>query len=197
MTNSDLLLHYGFVLPDNIYESVGFNFQLEKDSPQYDIKVKILEKYGLKSDIFEVNVPLTGRPTETFIACLRIKNHMFTYEENQKFLSSPSVLPEIDPMKPISAVNEFEVYHGLLVNAEQLLNMYPTTLDEDIKLLRQSESEVKRIPKIAIVLRIELKRILKATILECLQGIKRSFDLVSQQHNQEQSINGDQFPSII
>ncbi len=28
-TNSDSLLHYGFVMPDNIYETVGFDVALD------------------------------------------------------------------------------------------------------------------------------------------------------------------------
>ena len=42
-TNSDTLLHYGFVMPDNIYESVGFAVELDsaESDPLHDQKQKI------------------------------------------------------------------------------------------------------------------------------------------------------------
>lgn len=103
---------------------------------------------------------------------------------------------------------EFDIVQGLLDNVEELLATYPTTLDEDVSLLRQHQKKhgltgdclrmtdeprgkeelpgtgeitaVERAAALrlqaALALRIEIKRILHATILECLRRIALHFD---------------------
>ena len=162
LTNPELLLNYGFVMPDNVYETAGLGFELENND---DETAKLLKRYDLHT---KTHVSLTGNPSPEFIAAMRIKmrDSKKKHDKNEE---------NINPYRPIDANSEFEVYQSLLLNVEQLLQMYPTSLKDDLEMLRQQPTS--RVAQ-AIVLRVEVKRILHATILQCLRGIERSFRLL-------------------
>ena len=44
LTNPELLLNYGFVMPDNVYETAGLGFELENND---DETAKLLKRYDL------------------------------------------------------------------------------------------------------------------------------------------------------
>ena len=159
LTNPELLLNYGFVMPDNVYETAGLGFDSESNDEE---TAKLLKRFDLHT---KTHVSLTGNPSPEFIAAMRVKMRDQT-KSNEK---------EMNPYRPIDANSEFEVYQSLLLNVEQLLQMYPTSLKDDLETLRQQPSS--RVFQ-AIVLRVEVKRILHATILQCLRGIERSFRIL-------------------
>ena len=159
LTNPELLLNYGFVMPDNVYETAGLGFDSESNDEE---TAKLLKRFDLHT---KTHVSLTGNPSPEFIAAMRIKMRDQTKSDEK----------EMNPYRPIDANSEFEVYQSLLLNVEQLLQMYPTSLKDDLETLRQQPSS--RVFQ-AIVLRVEVKRILHATILQCLRGIERSFRIL-------------------
>ena len=146
-------------MPDNVYETAGRGFELESNDEE---TAKLLKRFDLHT---KTHVSLTGNPSPEFIAAMRVKMRDQT-KSNEK---------EMNPYRPIDANSEFEVYQSLLLNVEQLLQMYPTSLKDDLETLRQQPSS--RVFQ-AIVLRVEVKRILHATILQCLRGIERSFRIL-------------------
>jgi len=77
---------------------------------------------------------------------------------------------------------EFDIVQGLLDNVEGLLRSYATSLDEDVELLRRGNDGTESFPRrqAALVLRIEIKRILHTTILECLNWIADHFAATAQ-----------------
>ena len=120
---------------------------------------------------------------------LRLK---FALPEDFGLESGSDEAPLFDPSNA-SSINssrlEFDIVQGLLDNVEQLLNGYPTTIDEDVALLQHTcdgtldnfggASQVTPIAKFkyqsALGLRLEIKRILHATILECLKQLANHF----------------------
>ena len=46
LSNSDSLLHYGFVQPNNIYETVGLDMALDPADVHFQQKTKLLHKHN-------------------------------------------------------------------------------------------------------------------------------------------------------
>jgi len=170
LTNPELLLNYGFVMPDNVYETAGLGFDLDENE---DETRNILKRFQLHT---KTHVSLTGNPSPEFVAVMRIKMR----DRSTKQKTSSEEKEKINPYHPIDANSEFEVYQSLLLNVEQLLQMYPTSLKDDLKMLHDKDKTKVLSPRVtqAIVLRIEVKRILHATILQCLRGIESSFRIL-------------------
>ena len=88
---------------------------------------------------------------------------------------------EINPAEPINGENEFNLFSSLLHGAESLLRKYPTSLEEDLyyfsEAYENSPNPIKLTSKQkqALMMRIEIKRILHATILESMQGMKNAY----------------------
>ena len=91
LTNPDLLLSYGFVMPDNIFETVGFRLgmdlvgrwdheveQIGSDSKDMEItpldalKGDLLRDRNLNNAL-ETHIGLDGRPSTRFLEALRIR----------------------------------------------------------------------------------------------------------------------------
>eukprot|EP00940_MAST-03C_sp_MAST-3C-sp2_P002770 g2770.t1 len=197
LSNPDTLLSYGFVLPNNVYETVGLSFKLDDPS-----KLAELTHFGLQEHT-RTHVPLTGNPSEEFIAAMRINAHTSPSDHAESASETTSATNTLKEKKnpflrPLDATSEFEVFQSLLVNVEQLLRAYPTTLRDDLRRLKisndedadsssSSSSSSRTEPltprsKLAIMFRVEMKRILHATILQCLRGIAASFRIVETEH---------------
>eukprot|EP00939_MAST-03C_sp_MAST-3C-sp1_P004615 g4615.t1 len=200
LTNPDLMLNYGFVLPNNVYETVGLSFE-----PADQSKMEEIARHGLGPHT-KTHVSLTGDPSHEFIAAMRVNNHISpgrVEETPRSGASSASSPPPVEsessltnPFRPISSASEFEMFQSLLLNVEQLLRTYPTTLRDDlrrVRLLSSSEAldmddddgpstveGASLTPRAAqaLIFRIEMKRILHATILRCLRGIESAFRVV-------------------
>eukprot|EP00941_MAST-03F_sp_MAST-3F-sp1_P005686 g5686.t1 len=230
LTNPDMLLNYGYIMPDNIFESIGLRLEMENTTPHVDMKRELLLSHGLvkkektssedannsntvknveikpdgtmdsllhakkevdnlPNDFLTTHINLVGEPSEQFLSALRIKAYTPTPEELsliavalEKGDPLSEALPDINPTKPIDSTNEFEVQHGLLMNLEQLLAVYPTTLQEDVALAKNPSTISHFVSSrfyMALMLRIEVKRVLHAALLECFRGIKAAFDLVA------------------
>jgi hypothetical protein len=91
LTNPDLLLSYGFVMPDNIFETVGFRLGMDADgrwedaadgaagsaaasgvTPLDALKGDLLRDRGL-GDALETHIGVDGRPSARFMEALRIR----------------------------------------------------------------------------------------------------------------------------
>eukprot|EP00750_Incisomonas_marina_P009434 INCI16001.2.p1 GENE.INCI16001.2~~INCI16001.2.p1 ORF type:complete len:418 (+),score=73.77 INCI16001.2:111-1364(+) len=229
-TNSDSLLHYGFVQPNNIYETVGFDVSLDspENDPLFKQKLKIRETLAL-DDAVRPSIPLSGDPPELLWTLLRLKfaiaeDFERAGDEQEGGTSGSTSRNAFDPTNATTAGSqrlEFDIVQGLLDNVEELLASYPTTLDEDVSLLRQHQQryglvgdcrtvdqsrgkeefpgtgEITAVERAAalrlqaaMVLRIEIKRILHATILECLHRIALHFDDTSAGASKESEAQG-------
>ena len=123
------------------------------------------------------HVNLSGDVDASFLAAMRIK--MLSDDEVDSIVKNGRLEGglKFDPTNPVSPQNEFEVHHSLLMNVEHLISQYPTTLDEDMSLLRQG-SLTDRAAN-AVAFRIEVKRILHAVALECLRNILAAFEMLA------------------
>lgn len=126
--NSQLLMNYGFVLRDNLYDTVLINMFLNEDDPFYAAKSKVLslndqppsQLYYLRYE----SIP------QDLLRALRVQ------------LLKPSELDyygKIFEGKRVSLENELDVLRQLVSACDTLLKQYPQTAVEDQKLLQDAE----------------------------------------------------------
>ncbi|EGC36675.1 hypothetical protein DICPUDRAFT_54488 [Dictyostelium purpureum] len=130
LQNSDLALYYGFVIPNNIYDSFHVGYELEADEAEEGEesvqelkkqKDKLLIDHNLSPDS---NYLRKDRiPTKNF-ACLRVI--LLTKEEFN---------PYIDIWNPINLKNETAVLQTLYQLVLMLLKSFSSTYQEDQQLL--------------------------------------------------------------
>lgn len=95
----------------------------------------------------------------------------------------------INPAEPINGENELNLYMSLMHGAETLLRKYPTSLEQDVlyfsKEYQNAPNAVKLTPKQtqALMMRIEIKRILHATILESMLGMRNAYKLQAKERD--------------
>lgn len=126
--NSQLLMNYGFVLRDNLYDTVLINMFLNEDDPFYEAKSKILsvndqppsQLYYLRYDA----IP------QDLLRALRVQ------------LLKPSELDHYGKIfegKRVSLENELDVLRQLVAACDTLLKQYPQTAVEDQKVMQDAE----------------------------------------------------------
>ena len=137
-----------------------------------------------------------------------------TAPESPEIAKARAAANGVDFSFPIGGANEFAAYSVLLQGAEALLKQHPTTLLQDLALLGRRPVDTDTLPvdasvedrldaetawedfapphgrpssraTQAIMMRIETKRILHAVVLECLHGMRHSYELVAAERKEE------------
>ena len=99
-------------------------------------------------------------------------------EEKKRIAKVEKAVLEVKPLKPISSDNELSVHSALMYGAERLLGQYPTSLAQDLSYFSpESPHKPNMIQRQALIMRIEIKRILHACILESMKGMKAAFQM--------------------
>ncbi|XP_062569991.1 actin-histidine N-methyltransferase-like [Saccostrea cucullata] len=161
-SNAELLIHNGFVYPENELDRVAVRLGISKGDPLYEQKNELLKKLGLavlrNFYIHSGMIPVDPQ----LMAFLRV---FCMSEENLKELNSKE-LTEEDAEKigdidvPVSAENEEKVWAFLETRTALLLRAYDTASEEDEELLQKKEMNIHE--RLAVQLRMCEKRILKA-----------------------------------
>mmetsp|Transcript_8899 Transcript_8899/g.28073 ORF Transcript_8899/g.28073 Transcript_8899/m.28073 type:complete len:665 (+) Transcript_8899:3-1997(+) len=196
LTNPDLLITYGFVMTDNIYETVGLSVGLEEYDPLAEAKTDALKRRGLQR-FADAHVTLDGEVEPQFVEALRVREvdvpkqpipdeplpppeeasaQQLRAASAKAIGEAEEALRSTDFRNPVSGENEFRVYNTLVMNTEGLLRQYPTSLAEDLALLRGHRT-LSRNAAMAVLLRVEIKRVLHAAQLEALKGVRRAYAL--------------------
>eukprot|EP00753_Platysulcus_tardus_P008860 PLAT167.3.p1 GENE.PLAT167.3~~PLAT167.3.p1 ORF type:complete len:393 (-),score=167.79 PLAT167.3:72-1250(-) len=185
MTNSDLLINYGFALEDNSFESVGFSLGISEDDPLHDSKQQLLSDYGL-GNYTHAHISLDGEANGRFIQAMRVRSLM--RQELNETEDGQLFLDREDVMQPISAFNELRVFETLAENAEALLSQFETTLWEDVQLLRNADRPAHYTFNAlhAVIYRTEVKRILHAILLEAFWGMRSAYRLLHETYAGQQ-----------
>ena len=96
MTNPDLLITYGFVLPNNAFETVGFALGLDQakegDDPLLSHKLKLLKKQQLEPNM-QTHIALDGQPSPRFLEGMRIRELAKSYILPASSCGNPDNVP--------------------------------------------------------------------------------------------------------
>lgn len=155
--NRELLLLYGFVVDRNPYDSVEITVSLREDDPCYERKLEFLSESNVK--------PRTKFPL------YRDRYPMELVEFLRFCVATENELDTADFGEFVSTENENLVANAVVDACKSALTNYPTTIEEDEKLVKD-RSLYMMLPqkrRWAIRLRLSEKRILRRTVLNIEQ----------------------------
>jgi histone-lysine N-methyltransferase SETD3 len=124
--NSRYFVNYGFSLDNNEDNQVAMFFSVPRSDPLYQLKAKLV---GANERRYQIPFEHKERVTRKCMTFLRVI--CATAEELEPLIKAPSLV-KIDP---ISIRNEAAVMRMVAKEAENVLNGFETTLEEDNKLL--------------------------------------------------------------
>ncbi|GAB5366171.1 hypothetical protein AAMO2058_001121800 [Amorphochlora amoebiformis] len=158
-SNPKLLLGYGFALPDNEFESIGLQIELNEE----DRKGKLLEFLKRSPNATFARITLDATLNHDFLTVLRLKHGATDIDA-----------VDVDPWV------EFRLRLDILRTIERLLNRYPTSLAYDLNLLRQWSTLPSTPTRTAgslsaVIFRVEIKRILHLSMLQTLHAIRHTY----------------------
>jgi len=162
--NCDFLIHNGFVFPDNQEDCLTLRLGIAKTDAHALFRHAILEKIGITSQKFYLRrtaEPLDGK----LVAFLRV----LQMDENQ--LSEWQKSEEVEKLLDLQhrLAIDGKVMQYMITRAALLLRAYPTTLEQDQQILKESQDAVERL---VCQLRLCEKRILVNCVACCEQMLK-------------------------
>uniref|UniRef100_A0A336K0U1 protein-histidine N-methyltransferase n=1 Tax=Culicoides sonorensis TaxID=179676 RepID=A0A336K0U1_CULSO len=140
--NTDLLVHNGFVFPNNKNESIMIRLSLSSADKLFTERNNLLEKLDIKASEYLVGI-LPG-PTfisEKLLGFARVFN--MTKEQLDRWVESDRAGDLLHIDCAIETECESKAWNFIQNRLSLLLKMSPTTLDEDKELLEQSYSGAK------------------------------------------------------
>ncbi|KAL6960455.1 hypothetical protein U1Q18_038218 [Sarracenia purpurea var. burkii] len=163
--NSKLLLNYGFVDEDNIYDRIVVEAALNTEDPQYQDKRMVAQRNGkLSRQVFHVSVGKEKEVVLDMLPYLRL-GYVSDPSEMQSVISSQGPICLVSPCMERAVLDQLADYF------KTRLAGYPTTLSEDDSLLADINLDPKK--RVAI----QLVRLEKKMLSACLQA---TFDLINQ-----------------
>ncbi|XP_076949618.1 uncharacterized protein LOC143622313 [Bidens hawaiensis] len=158
--NSKLLINYGFVDEDNLYDRVLVEAALNTEDPQYQEKRLVAQRNGrLTIQTFQVKV---GKERETVLDMLPYMRLGYVSDP----LEMETVISSQGPVCPVSPCMEHAVLDQLATYFRERLAGYLTTLSEDEALLAECDIDPKKrvATKLLMCEKNILSRCLEATV---------------------------------
>jgi len=164
--NCDLLIHNGFVFPDNQSDCLTVRLGVAKTDPLASARLSLLDKAGVTSQKFHLK--RTEEPMdEKLVAFLRVLQmdqatidiYMDKDEEN---------LAKLCDLKEKIGLDG-KVMQYMITRSALLLRAYPTTLEQDQETLKETKDPIVTL---TCQLRLCEKRILVNTVAYCEQQLK-------------------------
>jgi len=181
--NCDLLIHNGFVFPDNQTDCLTVRLGVAKTDPLAAARLALLEKIGVKSQKFYLR--RTEDPLDKkLVAFLRVlqMDQSIIQEYQDKEEEEAKNLLELGSPTPLDG----KVMQYMVTRAALLLRAYPTTLEKDQETLKDSKVVITHtlptpyhyVPQDTVSLlicqlRLCEKRILVSTVAYCEQMLKQ------------------------
>lgn len=174
MTNTELLVQFGFALPVNEAEGVRLDLglddpSLEREDPLLRHRQHIISANGLATSTV---VRLDAAVDPLFMHALRAKE-LFDADIRGLARLDYAFSPEVGYF---SLQNELRVHVQLLGSVEGILSGYPTTLREDMALLAAGGAGLSPAAAQAVAFRVAVKRVLHATMLSSFDRLRAVFD---------------------
>lgn len=164
--NCDLLIHNGFVFPDNQSDCLTVRLGVAKTDPLSTTRLALLDKAGVVSQKFHLR--RTEEPLdEKLVAFLRV------LQMDQITIQEYMEKEEVDIRKLCDIKERIDldskVMQYMITRSALLLRAYPTTLEKDQETLKESKDPIT---SITCQLRLCEKRILVNTVAYCEQMLK-------------------------
>jgi len=170
--NSRFFLNYGFINENNDANEVPIKIYLDEDDPLHSTKLKLINFSDPK--IIRVSEDLSEKNMVDFFSYLRIVEYKGDPMELYKCkFNQPSKKNDEDDefyetykginVPPLSLELEIEVMHKIRKLAQQSLSKYPTTYEEDLKLV-ESAKDLTWNQRNCVLMRLGEKKILKFLI---------------------------------
>jgi len=165
--NCDLLIHNGFVFPDNQTDCLTVRLGVAKTDPLAAARLALLERIGVSSQKFYLR--RTEEPLDSkLVAFLRVlQMEQSSIQEHQDMdLEEAMKLLNVESVTPLDG----KVMQYMITRAALLLRAYPTTLEQDQTMLKESKDTIVLL---SCQLRLCEKRILVSTVAYCEQRLKQ------------------------
>ncbi|XP_034938623.1 actin-histidine N-methyltransferase [Chelonus insularis] len=167
-TNSDFFVHSGFVCTDNKNDGFKLRLGISKSDPLYHDRISLLEKLGFTSTNMSFLLRAGSEPvSDQMLAFLRVFN--MRKVELDHWLESDKVLDLMHRDCALDTIVEENVRKFLQMRLKLLIANYPTTLEEDLVLLKTTMTPSRRM---ILELRISEKKILLGALDYVEQWIK-------------------------
>lgn len=149
----DLLRVYGFVPEENEANFVTYTFQMNAKTVVQNIVAPILKQ---QVPDFGTVTMMLNRRSDQLLRVFRLSELSF---EDLEYLN------DVILGKPASIVTELKAYRAAINTLKQLIAQYPTTAEEDAKLLEEKSEELSINNIFALRLRLREKQVLNNQIL--------------------------------
>jgi len=164
--NCDLLIHNGFVFPDNQADCLTIRLGVAKTDTLATARLALLERLGVTSQKFHLR--RTEEPLEGgLVAFLRVlqMDQAAIQEEMEKEDTEILGLCRVEKETAVDG----KVMQYMITRAALLLRSYPTTLEQDQATMKDSKDPVLRLTTQLLLCE---KRILVATVAYCEQKLQ-------------------------
>ena len=146
--NSRFFLNYGFINENNDANEVPLKIKIEPDDPLHTVKLKIVGYSDFRK--IRVSEDLAEKNMHHFFSFLRfavfegdpMKLYSYQFEQKaaKKTEDDEDDVYQGNNIPPISPENENKVLLQVQFLAQQQLDKYPTTYEEDLKILEQDKT---------------------------------------------------------
>lgn len=160
-SNEDFLIHNGFVFPENDNKNFSIKLSLSKADELYEERAKLLEKLGVKSSgHFQISPSFSNE----LLAFVRTFN--MNREELSSWLDAENTKDLLKFDLKLEEAMEKKLLMFLLIRVKILLKAFPTTLEEDQKLLETQTQKTK-------IMLIQYRMLEKKALTETVEEIEK------------------------
>jgi len=163
--NCDLLVHNGFVFPDNQHDCLTIKLGVARTDPLATARNALLQRLGVSSNR-SFHLTRTERPLDSQLtAFLRVLQMDQAQMEEWQAKAELGDLLDIDASTAVDG----KMMQYMITRAALLLRSYPTTLEQDQEKLKQTKNQIDLM---TCQLLLCEKRILVNTVAYCEQQLK-------------------------
>lgn len=168
-SNHDLLIHNGFVLENNLFNSVAIKLGISKNDSLALAKQELLQRLSISPQgMFAILQSKEGSLDSKLLAFLRV---MVLKEANEveEWAKEENVLTLLNEKTKEDLDKRAMQY--LQTRCNLLLRSYPTTLEEDAEIYDQNMKELTVAKRSCLILRKAEKEILNQVIRYCQRNM--------------------------
>ncbi len=158
-------MNYGFIVEKNDGNEFPFTVAIEETDALFPTKKNLLQNENMKKT-FRVQENFSEQPVIDFFSLLRFKvfnedmNELFNIiVTNKNRNEDEDSKPTFHTIPPISIKNELKVLEYIEKLSSECLNKYPTTLEEDEKMLKEEPSKLTNNQRNCILMRMGEKEV--------------------------------------
>lgn len=159
-------MNYGFIVEKNDGNEFPFTVSIEESDPLYSLKKNLLQSDFMKKTL-RVQDNFHEQSVVDFLSMLRFKtfsddfNELFNiFVTNKSKAEDDDSKPNFYNIPPISIKNELKVLEQIEKLSLENLSKYPTSLEEDLKLLKDDNGTLTNNQRNCVLMRSGEKEVL-------------------------------------